>query len=116
MKTLTFTALDGTTKTGEYWSPGPRPRTVWLLVDGGGTAAVHKDKGTEIVPPADPRFVERRGCRCTRLLGFKECSQDCAAVAQDWARNEYLSGFRYAPAPILARETARAVALFDLGV
>jgi hypothetical protein len=44
---MEFIAADGTTQTGEGWSPGPEARSVWVLVEGAAPVAVklpHKDK------------------------------------------------------------------------
>lgn len=53
---MIYTALDGTVRDGEVWSPGPVPNSVWLLTPEGDSAAVkfdhlHGGPAVEVHPP-----------------------------------------------------------------
>ena len=95
---LDFTDRDGLPARGEVWSPGPGPRSVWVLLPDGRAAAVRLDTGREVAPPIDPRMVPCPGHRVWPGGQW----QPGVAVAGDCprcgfqARNEYLRRFRYA--------------------
>jgi hypothetical protein len=95
-----FTNKNGNPAEGEMWSPGPAPRSVWVLLADGATAAVHMDKKREIGVPEDPRG----SCRCGPGCTDRYCT--------DRARLEYIDKFRSGPKPIRAGEWARVVELF----
>lgn len=115
---VTFTDRNGVERQGEVWSPGPVPRSVWMLLSDGSTVAVYMDKRREILnAPADPRTEP---CRCGLVWargnlvpkpGHNTKAYQCQSC-QPNAQARYLTQFRYAPSALKAAERARAVELF----
>lgn len=120
MTLVEFTNFKGEPDSGEVWSPGPAPRSVWVLLADGSAVAVHMAKRTEIAPSAVPFDPRTELCRCGMRwvrdqlvpnLDHKTKAYQCREC-RPLAQMHYITRFRCAPKPILASEWARAVELF----